>query len=258
MAKKTAAKIAKEPALQDQLAKLIDDALEVARTAKKHSKPLEGVNFYADKMVKHRADATNLFARLADRSVDDTTALVEMMQKVFSTDAEAKERAQAARDLKFALKTTWKDTPPVDQSELEAGGIFPLVALKQTKRGYIVAIGRQMNGCYEAGWYDGCAVMMRRLLEIAIIEAFEAKKIDHKIKDGKGNFIQMSDLVTAALAETAWNLSRGVKKALPDLRDLGHKSAHGRHYLAKRMYVDEQKTAYRESVEAFLHLAGLL
>jgi hypothetical protein len=47
---------------------------------------------------------------------------------------------------------------------MEGGGVFPLVTLNQTKRGYLVSVGRQMNGCYAAGWYDGCAVMMRRLL----------------------------------------------------------------------------------------------
>lgn len=121
-----------------------------------------------------------------------------------------------------------------------------------------MAIGRQMNGCYSSEWYDGCAVMMRRLLEIAIIEAFEAKKIDQKIKQSDGDFLQLSALVTASLAETTWNLSRVVKKALPKLRDLGHKSAHGRHYLAKKLYIDELKTDYRDSLEAFLHLAELL
>jgi hypothetical protein len=52
-------------------------------------------------------------------------------------------------------------------------------------------------------------------------------------------------------------LSRNVKKELPRLRDLGHKSAHGRHYLAKKMYIDELKTPFRDAMEAFLHEAGL-
>ena len=41
-----------------------------------------------------------------------------------------------------------------------------------------------MNGCYSSEWYDASAVMMRRLVEIAIIEAFEKKGVAHKIKDG--------------------------------------------------------------------------
>jgi hypothetical protein len=99
---------------------------------------------------------------------------------------------------------------------------------------------------------------MRRLLESVIIEAFEARKIDSKIKDGKGDFVQLTALIKAALSETSWNLPRNVKNRIELLRDLGHASAHNRYYLAKQPYIDEQKTAYRETIEAFLHIANLL
>jgi hypothetical protein len=235
----------------------IDAALDIARTAARNGKSLDGANFYANKMANVRADATNAFARLSTGSVGDTAALAELMQKVFSIDASPKDRAQAARDIQFALRTTWAKVTP-DQSTFEDSGIFPLVTLNQTKRGYLVAVGRQMNGCYSAGWYDACAVMMRRLLESSIIEAFEGKKIDGKIKDGNGDFFQLTALIKVALAETAWNLPRTVKKQIETLRDLGHASAHNRYYLAKQQYIDEVKGVYRETVEAFLHIAGLL
>ena len=100
---------------------------------------------------------------------------------------------------------------------------------------------------------------MRRLLESAIIEAFEAKGIDAKIKDPtSGDFLQLTAIIHAAIAEPAWNLPRNVKKQLPNLRDLGHTSAHNRYYLAKQPDIDKFTMAYRETVEAFLHLAGLL
>jgi hypothetical protein len=131
--------------------------------------------------------------------------------------------------------------------------------LNQTNRGYLVAVGRQMNSGYTAGWYDSCAVMMRRLLESAIIEAFEAQNIDTKIKDPtSGDFFQLTGLINAAISETSWNLPRSVKRQLPNLRELGHTSAHNRYYLAKKDDIDKFTMAYREAVEAFLHLANLL
>ena len=180
------------------------------------------------------------------------------MEKVFSSDASPKERANAARQLQYALKTAWADAR-ADQTHLEEVGVFPLVTLNQTKRGYLVAVGRQANGCYLSEWYDGCAVMMRRLLESSIIEAFEAKKLDSNIKDSKtGDFFQLTALIDAALREKTWNLPRNVRKGLPDLRDLGHRSAHNRYYLAKKPDIDKHAGVYREAVEAFLHLATLL
>jgi hypothetical protein len=235
----------------------IDAALGCAKTASRHHQSLNGANFYANKMADLRADATVAFGRLSGGSVGDTSALAELMQKVFSVNASAKDRTQAARDLQFALKTTWAEIKP-DQGKLEDNGVFPLVTLNQTKRGYLVAVGRQMNGSYSAGWYDACAVMMRRLLESAIIEAFEARKIDGKIKDGNGDFFPLTALIKASLAEKSWNLPRNVKKHIESLRDLGHTSAHNRYYLAKQPYIDELKSVYRETVEAFLHIANLL
>ncbi|MBY0511407.1 MAG: DUF4145 domain-containing protein [Rhodospirillaceae bacterium] len=258
MKKKSAPKSAGSSATpQELIIQHIGLAIECAKTAKRHNKSLNGSNHYADKLANLRADATNAFGRLSGGTVGDTSALAEMMQKVFAGDVAAKDRSQAARDLQFALKTTWAEVKP-DAVKLEDGGIFPLVALNQTKRAYLVAVGRQMNGSYTSGWHDASAVMMRRLLESVIIEAFEARGIDSKIKDGNGNFFQLTALINAALAETTWNLPRNVQKGITSLRDLGHTSAHSRYFLAKQLYIDELKAVYRETIEAFLHIARLL
>jgi hypothetical protein len=53
-------------------------------------------------------------------------------------------------------------------------GLFPVEIVGGT-RGYVEKIAEQANGCYVMGWYDACAVMVRRLIEILIIDNFEAK-----------------------------------------------------------------------------------
>jgi hypothetical protein len=239
--RKARTKVVRRLSPQELMIGYIDAALNCAKTASRHRQSLNGVNFYANKMAGLRADATNAFERLAGGSVSGST----------------RDRTQAARELQFALKTTWANVKS-DQGKVEDNGIFPLVTLNQTRRGYLVAVGRQMNGCYSSGWYDACAVMMRRLLESVIIEAFEARKIDGKIKDGNGDFLQLTALIKASLTETSWNLPRNVRKRIESLRDLGHTSAHNRYYLAKQPYIDELKSVYRETLEAFLHIAGLL
>ncbi len=114
-----------------------------------------------------------------------------------------------------------------------------------------------MNGAYAEGWYDACFVMMRRLIEIAIIEAFEGKKLAAKIKGSDGNYLQLSALIDKTLAEP-WPLSRNAKTALPELRDVGHMSAHGRFFTAHREDVDRARGGCRVVVEELLHHAGLL
>jgi hypothetical protein len=100
--------------------------------------------------------------------------------------------------------------------------------------------------------------MMRRIVEISIIEAFEGKGIAHKIKDGNGNYFQLTDLIRMALAEPAWTLSRNTRGALPNLRDVGHMSAHGRYFTASSEDVERLRPSCRIVVEEFLHHAGLL
>lgn len=257
-AKKRATKRSNSSTPQERLVELANQAIQVAKTARRNNKSLNGANFYANKMANLRADATNVFERLSPTSVGDTSALAELMQRVFAAPTKPGERAQALRDLQFAIKTKWKEVSE-NHSHLENSGVFPLVTLNHTKRGYLVSVGRQANGCYAIGWYDGCAVMMRRLLESSIIEAFEARGIDAKIKDpATGDFSQLTALIAATLSEKSWNLPRNVRRNLNDLRDLGHRSAHNRYYLAKKPDIDKLGGVYREAVEAFLHLANLL
>ena len=100
-------------------------------------------------------------------------------------------------------------------------------------------------------------VMMRRLLEIGIIEAFEAKGIQHKIKDADGNYFHLSALVDLACAEPSLLLSRNTKKALPKLKEAGHLSAHGRYYTAKPEDVEKAQPDFCVAIEELLHHAGL-
>jgi hypothetical protein len=239
------------------LTKAVELALTVAKKAHKYGKSLASDNFYANKIAELRADAANAFRELSSRSPGDTTAMAEMIEAVFSPITSQPERLRAARELVFSLKTTWRQ-PGSDAPANDSGALFPLAILSQAKRGYLITIGREMNGCYSSGWHDACAVMMRRLVEISIIEAYESKKIADKIKDSTGNYFQLSDLIKKALTEKRWTLSRNTKKFLPELRDIGHMSAHGRYYTARKADIDKVRQGCRVVVEEFLHHAGLL
>jgi hypothetical protein len=233
---------------------LAQSALEVAKKARRHKKSLSGDNFYGNKLATLRADATNAFSQLSASSAGESSTIAELMEVVFAPATERKARVAAVQELSYNLRTIWRSAP-VPQ---EDAGIFPLSILTAAKRGYLATVGRQMNGCFTSGWYDAAAVMMRRLVEISIIEAFEAKNIAAKIRDANGNYLQLTALINKALAEPALTLSRNAKTALPELRDVGHMSAHGRYFTAKKEDVESAKTGCRIVVEEFLHHAGLL
>jgi hypothetical protein len=115
-----------------------------------------------------------------------------------------------------------------------------------------------MNGAFAASWYDACAVMMRRLLETSIIEAFEGRGLAANIKGPDGNYFQLSELVDATLNEPSFALTRNSRRYLPRLRDVGHLSAHSRYYLARREDIENIQQGCRVVVEELLIMAGLL
>ena len=124
-------------------------------------------------------------------------------------------------------------------------------------RGYIERVANQINGCYERGWFDGCAVMIRRLLETLIIEVFEHHHISENMKGSNGDFLFLGDLIGRTLADPRWNLGRNAKNALPKLKDIGDKSAHSRRYNAHKADIDRVIDDVRTVIQELVYLAGL-
>lgn len=245
------------PAPATILEQTIQRALDIAKKARKYKQKLTSDNFYANKLAELRAAAVNAFQDLSSQSAGDVSAMAEMIEAVFSSRTNAKKRADTARELIFSLRTTWRDQKSV-ATHVESDTLFPTTILAKTNRGYLITIGRQMNGCFSAGWYDGCAVMMRRLLEIALIEACESKQLTRNIKDKNGNYLQLTALIDFVLDNSRISLSRNAKKSLPQLRDLGHTSAHGRYFTAQKDDVERLRKGCRIALEELLHHAGLL
>jgi hypothetical protein len=166
--------------------------------------------------------------------------------------------ANHIRDFVSAIQSDCKEVLLPPEAGLNASG-QPVVAVALVKgtRGYIERVAHQVNGCYDNGWYDACAVMVRRLLETLIIETFESHKIASKIKDGNGDFFFLSELIQLTHAESSWNLTRNSKSALPKLKDIGDKSAHSRRYHAVRNDLDKLLPEIRVVVQELIYLSGL-
>jgi hypothetical protein len=232
-------------------------ALDVARKARRNRKSLSGDNHYGNRFADLKSSATEAFELLPGLSTGDATALAELLEAVFEPKAEAVDRLSAQRELTSALRRLSRVAPAPAQAPSPSRNFFPPSILDDTKRPYIIAIGRQINGCYQHGWRDASMVMMRKLLEIGIIEAFEAKGIAGKITGADGNYFHLSKLVDLACAEPTLRLSRNTKRALPKLKELGHLSAHDRFFTARPDDVERVQFDFRVAFEELLHHAGL-
>jgi hypothetical protein len=166
----------------------------------------------------------------------------------------ARETLALAKSLKDAAPKSF--VPPSEGTRPANEFILPFAMVRGT-RGYVERVVNQINGCYEKGWFDGCAVMMRRLIETLIIECFEQYKIDSKIKNAGGDFLYLGDLIDKTVQETAWNLGRNTKQGLPRLKSIGDQSAHNRRYNAHREDIDKVSTDFRVACEDLLYISKL-
>lgn len=149
-----------------------------------------------------------------------------------------------------------RGTPPDEGIPSESQQVIPFSVIRGT-RDYLEKVVNEINGSYERGWFDACAVMIRRSVETLIIEAFEHHGIAHKIQSSNGDFLPLKDLVSITLNETAWNLSRNTKQGLPKLKLVGDLSAHNRRYIAHRRDIDRIVDDLRVVVQELVYLAGL-
>ena len=153
------------------------------------------------------------------------------------------------------------DKELLSQQEIAPSDTYPILpyALFENTRGYLEKINHQINTCYQKACYDASAVMIRRLIEILIIEVFNHHGMAQKIQNPNGDFLYLEDLIDKILAETSWSLRKNTKKALgkKHFKTIGDQSAHGWRYNAHRTYIDEIKTELREVSEELLYLANL-
>jgi hypothetical protein len=124
-------------------------------------------------------------------------------------------------------------------------------------RKHLEAIRREINGAYEYGFYNSCAVMCRRLAEMLLIEAFQAAGQIDAIRDGQGHLLTFGEILTVLKAQSVVKLSRGAPKALDRLKQTGDGAAHSRHYNASRNDIDDLNPSFRQVISELSILAKL-
>jgi len=141
--------------------------------------------------------------------------------------------------------------------EIETTDTILPASLYENTRGYIESLSKQINASYENNIFDGCAVLMRRLLEICLIYSYEHQGIDAEIRDSNGNYKMLSDIVSNAINNSKLSLSRNTKSCLDDFRAIGNFSAHKIYYNARKTDIQKVILEYRAGIEELLYKNGI-
>lgn len=130
-------------------------------------------------------------------------------------------------------------------------------SLMSNTRGFIESLSRQVNAAYQFNIFDGCAVLMRRLLEILLIMAHENQGIGSEIKNQDDIYLTLDNIIKNSKQSKKLSLSRDTKQTIDVFRELGNLSAHKIYYNARRNDIDQIKIKYRATIEELLYKAGL-
>lgn len=159
-------------------------------------------------------------------------------------------------DFVKALQGKYPALSQKSQDVIDLGTIMPEVDYANT-RGYLVSLAKQMNSCYEHNLFDGCAVLMRRVLEILLILSYRELKIESAIQDAAGNYVMLEGIINDAKTNGTLKLSRNSRNTLDTFRVLGNFSAHKIEYTCRREYIQPHILEYRALISELLYKSGI-
>lgn len=123
-------------------------------------------------------------------------------------------------------------------------------------RPYLEQLVFQINGTYQFGFFDGCIVLCRRLIEMLLIESFERAGKAEAIKRS-GNYVALSEVISTSRGGKFIKLARGTGDVLDEIKQAGDAGAHHRTYITKREDIDELKLKYRRVISELMSLAKI-
>jgi hypothetical protein len=136
-----------------------------------------------------------------------------------------------------------------------SGAVLPPEMVAGT-RAYLERLVYQINGSYEIGFYDACAVLCRRLMESLIIEVYISGSRHHEIQQN-GVFRQLEALLAHIKRDSSLALGRGSAKTMDEVKQLGDTAAHDRTYITHQSDIDNLRSRYRRLISELLVLSGV-
>jgi len=126
----------------------------------------------------------------------------------------------------------------------------------QGTRPYLERMAHQINGSYEYGFYDACAVLARRLVESLLIEVYISSGRQAEIQTN-GVFLPLERLISYIRTDAAITLGRNSPKTMTEIKQLGDTAAHDRTYITEQLDLDDAKARYRKLVKELMVASGI-
>jgi hypothetical protein len=123
-------------------------------------------------------------------------------------------------------------------------------------RSYLEGMVRQINGSYQFGFYDCCAVLIRRLVESLIIDVYISSGRHHEIQN-QGVFLALDGLIAFISSDNHLVLARNSPISMREIKQMGDTAAHDRVYMTHKLDLDDAMPRIRRTVRELLTLSGI-
>lgn len=144
----------------------------------------------------------------------------------------------------------------VHEQPVEVDGHLVPDQMIEGTRPHLEKLAWQINGCYQYNFYDGCAVLMRRMIESLLIEVFIKAGHVEKIRQNN-EFMMLAGIIVVAKQGKCILLARGSDEILEAIKYLGDRAAHSRTYVSVQKDVLDLIPRFRTVIAELLHLARI-
>ena len=135
--------------------------------------------------------------------------------------------------------------------------LLPTEITRGTKP-YLERLARQINGCYDFTFYDGCAVLCRRMIESLLIGAFDKAGHLAAIQNTRdGNLMMLDGILCQAKSGKYIRLPRGAATAIETIKKVGDTAGHDRYHVTTKQDIDDFRVDFRRVISQLLAMAGI-
>lgn len=189
---------------------------------------------------------------------DELCNLVEAENKEFRK--RSAKRKTAVLDLKPATTavapTAISPAGSTGQAASASADSFIDPTIFQGMPDYITRLIPQANGCWQRGWYEGCALLFRRLAETLIIELYHQRGWIKEIQEADGSLFKLQRLVDKVCGDGRLGLGKHPKRGLAEIKKFGDVAAHDHRVKVRKSDLEPHRTEMRLAFERLVFITN--
>ena len=157
-------------------------------------------------------------------------------------------------------KSATKKVAKLRRSEKTKGassGLYLAEDILEKMPAYVTRLVPQINGTYENGWYEGTAMVLRRLTETLIIELYTRRGWKQDVQDHTNNeFLMLKGLIDKLNGDARLRTPSRTIDGLNRVKELGDVAAHDFRIRISKSDLDRIQSAVRLTCERLVFTIG--